>query len=446
MGQNTVHFQASDANIVYSGRIDNSNPDTVVFSYPGVSIRTKFQGTSIAAKLTEMGSGSSTTTNYFNVIVDGGEPTVLKLSIDQSDYELVSGLANVEHTQELFNRTESNVGKVAFQGFLVDEGKKLLPPDSLPTRKIEFIGNSITCGYGNEIAVTDPDNYHFKAVNENNYKAWGAVTARNLDAQYSCIAYSGKGLFQNNTGRTNETMPILYDRILADDVASVWDHSKYVPDLIVINLGTNDFAAETNNAAFTLVDTVFINCYIDFIRKLRTYYPNASIICTVGVMMSDYYPSGANQWTRIQQYVSTVVQRMNETGDSNVFYLKLDPQQSPYGEDWHPTEETHSSMASTLTDFISTKIDSHNNTGVNDLKNNTKDHFFLYPNPSTSSITIKCKTKSVLLVYNIAGNLVLQKEINPELNSIDLKKIPRGIYTATLIGDNSIQKQKLILK
>lgn len=339
-----------------TGRVDTSNPLKYSFAFPGVSIKTAFSGTGISILLKEYGLGTATTTNYFAVIIDGGEPTVLQLSKNQTEYVLASNLPKGNHTVEVFKRTESNVGKVDFMGFTLPKGTTIIEPAPLPKRKIEFIGNSITCGYGNEISTTTPDKYHFTSANENNYMAWGAVTARKVQAQYSCVAYSGRGLMQNNTGSKTGTLPLIYDNIIADSPSPVWNHYDYIPDVVVINLGTNDFAAEVSSATYKVDSTQFVQTYIAFIQKLRSYYPNASFICCVGTMMSDYYPVGGKHWTRIQNYVSSVAQYFNSQGDSKVYYLMLDPQLSPYGEDWHPTKKTHEQMATKLTNFINTTI------------------------------------------------------------------------------------------
>jgi len=354
--QNLITVGASDPNIIYQGRIDNSDPSKILFSYPGVSIKATFEGTQIKALLEEGGWGGTSGTNYFNVIIDEKAPTVLELSGSNTEYTLAQNLTDGIHTIELIKRTESQVGTVTFKGFQTESGTLLAPSTPLPERKIEFIGNSITCGYGNGISTTSPDNYHFTSINENNYNAWGAVAARNLQAQYSCVAYSGRGLLQNNSGSQEGTLPKIYDQIIADDASTLWDHSRYIPDVLVINLGTNDFAAEVSSDQYTVDSTEFVQTYITFISKLRTYYPCSSIICCVGTMMSDGYPSGKYHWTRIQNYVSSVRDYFNNQNDSKVFYLKLSPQQSPYGEDWHPTEATHLIMANTLVDFINDNV------------------------------------------------------------------------------------------
>jgi len=350
-----TQIDASDSNIQYIGRFDESNPNSVVFAYPGSSIRAKFEGSQIDAILIEGGSGTSSTTNYFYVIIDGGTPTKLQLSKSQTIYTLASGLPAGTHTVELFKLTETSVGKVTFQGFQIEDGTSLLTPDPLPNKKIMFIGNSITCGYGNESSANPPIS-GFTSVNENNYKAWGAVTARNIDAQYHCIAFSGRGIYQNNSGSQVGTAPVFFNQTIADDATKVWDHSKYVPDVVVINLGTNDFAAEVSSSAYTVTETNFVNTYLDFIDDIRAVYPNASIICAVGVMMSDYYPGGGQHWTRIQSYVQNVVSTANSNGDDKVYYFKMDPQSAPYGEDWHPTAATDQIMATNLTSFINTNI------------------------------------------------------------------------------------------
>lgn len=442
----------SDTHIQYIGRIDFSVADQPSFSYPGVSITAKFEGTSVGVNLTDHGAGGITTTNYFNVIVDGGEPIVLKLNSGQTTYPIADGLSDAEHTIQIFKRTETRVGKVTFKGFVLDNGKSLLNPDALPSRKIEFIGNSITSGYGNE-SSSDPAISGFTAVNENNYRAWGAVTARNLDAQYLCTSYSGRGLARNYDGSTSGVLPEIYSRTFADEVNSTWDYSRYVPDVVVVNLGTNDFSAETSHVVFAVNQTEFSNAYKTFIRTLRGHYPNASIIITVGVMISDYFPTGGQHWTRIQDYVSNMVEEVNTAGDENVFYFQMDPQTAPYGEDWHPTAATHKTMATSLTEFINNNIVWGNivtdcngdaggsadiddcsictggNTGIEvnscitiSLQNQLSYPLKLYPNPTYDYLYSSKSAPWVL--RDVLGNVVS----GGNGDVIDLTRFPAGIY------------------
>ena len=244
IGQTPTNFiPADDPNIQYMGRIDFSNPLAPTYSYPGVTISAKFNGTAISGDFQDYGTGGAQTTNYYNVFIDNVFIKALKIMSSTTTYSLATDLSNTTHTISLTKRTESSVGKSAFKGFYI-EGNSLLTPDAMPINKIEFIGDSWTCGYGNELAGTGGQYVGFNSVNEDNYSAWGAITSRRLNAQYHCTAYSGRGMYRNNSGSTSGVIPQVYPRIFPDDANSVWNYNNYIPDVCVIHLGTNDFFPE----------------------------------------------------------------------------------------------------------------------------------------------------------------------------------------------------------
>ncbi len=125
---------------------------------------------------------------------------------------------------------------------------------------------------------------------------------------------------------------------------------KEIPDVVVIKLGANDFYPEANGDE--LDDKAFTQTYTNFARKIRSYYPNAKIVCVTGVSMSDTWPEGRNCLTRIQQDVKQVVENRKLEGDKDIYYFKLDQQSAPYGEDWHASIATHQKMADQFTPFI----------------------------------------------------------------------------------------------
>ncbi|MCS6824671.1 MAG: GDSL-type esterase/lipase family protein [Cytophagaceae bacterium] len=349
-----ITISADDPLIQYFGRIDFSNPKAPSYAYPGVSIRAKFQGPAIDVIIKDYGTGTASTTNFYQVIIDGVVQSTLRVNSTDTLYNISRTLSDSEHTIELFKRTEASVGKSSFKGLRIRKNKSLLPLPPKPTRKIEFIGNSITCGYGNEVSIPAPPsgnpNTGFNSVNENNYKAWGAITARALNAQYMCIAYSGRGLYRNNTGSTSQTMPLIYDRIFPDQASPLWTYSNYTPDVIVIGLGTNDFAPEAWATPNMLDSASFVNTYIAFIQTLRTHYPDAHIICVVSNAVSDYWPVGMKVRTRFKNYIQAVDTYFS--ADAKVHQLELPTQLPPYGEDWHPSAAEHQNMANLLIPFI----------------------------------------------------------------------------------------------
>ena len=229
------------------------------------------------------------------------------------------------------------VGISSFSGFRI-KGNSLFALPKKPTKKIEFIGNSITCGYGNE--GTKPTD-KFRGSTENNYMAYGAITSRNLNAQYTAVCYSGIGVYRNYGGNRENTMPVIYDRIIPSIDNKKWNFKNYVPDVIVVDLGTNDFYVKPDSS-------LFVSAYENFIKLVRQKNPGTPIFCVLGPMMS------GNGWKSIQQYISAMVIRFNKT-DKNIHYFTLTPCQGS-GSDFHPSVAQQITAATELTNHLKSKM------------------------------------------------------------------------------------------
>lgn len=345
--EGTIAVPATHPHVSYGGRVDCAAAGGPALGHVGSSVHVRFRGTGLDLRLKDYGGGAPETTNYYDVTVDGGEPALLEVSPGQELYPLVSGLSDGEHQLELFKRVEaapggsSGAGKAEILGFVL-HGSELLPARR-PERRLEFVGDSITCGYGNELETTDPDAFHYTTRNSNGHRAYGAVTASLLGAQYSAVAYSGRGISRSFGGGAGQILPDMYlNSIPEDSAAGAWDPAQYVPDAVIINLGTNDFSTTGVDRA------LFVQNYTDFLATLRGYYPNAALVAAIGPMLSDYYPPGEKAWTNAQADVQTAVAARVQAGDQNVHFLAFSPQTAPYGEDWHPTVATHRKMAEQL--------------------------------------------------------------------------------------------------
>lgn len=335
----------------YVGRFDCSDPAGPTFAYPAVALHARFTGDALDLRLADHGRGG-TSTNYFDVSLDGQPTFRLEVTPSREVYELARGLPPGEHTVAIVKRTESapggksNSGKGEVLGLRLRDGATLLPVIS-PPRRLEVIGDSITCGYGNELSTTDPGSAHYTSRNSNANLSFGALAARALDAEYVAVAYSGRGISRNYAGGAGPTLPQLYLRTLPDEqTGAPWDVTRLVPDVVVINLGTNDFSTPgVDRAAFRAR-------YTEFLAALRGYYPRAPFVATVGPMLTDAYPPGAQALTNAQADVKEVVQARHAAGDSRVYFFAFTPQTSPFGEDWHPTVATHQRMAAELVPFL----------------------------------------------------------------------------------------------
>jgi lysophospholipase L1-like esterase len=275
------------------------------------------------------------------VIIDNTVKTPINVTSSTAvPIVLASGLSSGTHTIELVKRTEGNQGDAQFLGFIATS---ILTPPTPAARRIEFIGDSITCGYGNE----GTSQYQtFTAKNENAYLAYGSVAARTLGADQITVAWSGKGVIRNYGGNTTDLIPEIYSRILPYNTTNIWNFSQWIPQVVVINMGTNDFSSGVPDK------TTFTNAYANFVKQVRGQYSGAHIYCALGPMLN-----GSNL-TSARDYINTVVSQLKSAGDSKVHFIEFPAQDGSlgYGEDWHPSTATHARMANQLVTQIKTDL------------------------------------------------------------------------------------------
>jgi lysophospholipase L1-like esterase len=350
-----VNVRADHPYIQYTGRIDFSDKQKPVFSYPGVTISARFKGSVIGFELSDWGGNADTSANYYTVLLDGQVAEVVKCRPGTHVYQVGGLLKDTIHEISLFKRTESFVGKSAFSGFVLGKNGRLVPPAPRSIRKIEFIGDSYTCGYGNALSIPAPPEGNpstgFSSANEDNYLAWGNMVAQKLNAQYMCTAYSGRGMYRNFEGDTIGTLPQIYDRIFPDEELPRWNFNWYVPDLVIIHLGTNDFYQEVTGNSI-LDSARFVHSYSAFIKRVRTLYPEAKIVCVPSNGLNDVWPANAFLYTKSIRYVESAVNAVKESGEQDVYSFIMVPHTAPYGEDWHPARHTHESMTEQILPFL----------------------------------------------------------------------------------------------
>ncbi|MFD0794035.1 SGNH/GDSL hydrolase family protein [Mucilaginibacter litoreus] len=331
--QNTIAF--NNSKIFYMGRIPMRD-SAAELSWTGASVIINFIGTAARATLNdELGL------NYYNIVVDGKVARVIKLSKGKKEYELVSDLRAGTHKLELFKRTEYDWGRTWFYGFNLN-GKLLASP--VYKHKIEYYGDSITCGMADEDTTGKDrgDNDY-----ENGYASYANVTARYFNADMRCISKSGIGVV---ISWFDYVMADIYDRAYAHDTAR-WDFSKYTPELVVINLFQND-SWLTKNKEQEQFKKLFgttpptpefiISHYQQLVNNIRAKYPKAKIICALGAM--DATKPGSPWPGYIQQAVAGL-------HDKNI-YTHIFPYKNTPG---HPSVKEQQAMANNLIGFIKQK-------------------------------------------------------------------------------------------
>ena len=329
----------SDKHISYEGRIPFTK-DAAVLTWPGVSVKINFKGTGISGTFKDQD-----TANYYNVIIDNDSMYEFHFDTTKQTVPLAIGLPFGKHSIELFKRTEWDKGKTWFFGFEFNGKHKLLRSSKLLKRKIEFFGNSITCGYAINDNVGDSPNGYY----ENNYDAYADITARHFNAQYHCTSKSGIGIM---VSWFPLIMPEMYDRLDPTDPTSKWDFSKYTPDLVIINLLQNDswIVNMPGNEQFkrkfgskTPDGTFIINAHKNFVQTIRSAYPKAQIICMLGSM--DITREGS-------PWPGYVREAANELHNGKIFTYFAPYKETP----GHPKVKEQQTLADGLIQFIDQHI------------------------------------------------------------------------------------------
>jgi len=283
---------AADAPVAFEGRYARGRDGEVELAYPGVTAHLRFRGTSLALHASASNGGSS-----FDVIVDGGTPSVLRLEAGDGTYVVYRGTAG-EHRVELVRRNESWRGTCALLDFAPDPNGALLDPPTLPGRRLLFIGDSVTCG---ELSAWRPGDDPKDGSHSDARESYGMILARRLAAQCALVSYGGRGLIRDWQGiRATNNAPQFYDLSLPDDPSSRWDHQLYVPDAVGIQLGTNDFNLGPPDEA------EFVNAYVGLIRKVLRDAPEAYVFVMDSPIVDDDATKGPRR-TILHGYLEAVV-------------------------------------------------------------------------------------------------------------------------------------------
>lgn len=316
--------------VAYEGRVQAEPSGEVRLGFPGVTARLRFRGSRI-----ELHAWASSDDACFDVAIDEGPAALLRLKAGEGTYRLANGLtADREHTLTLVRRTESWQGVCSMHGFAVPSGGEWLTPTMLPSRRLLFIGDSVTCG---EMAGWTPDAVPSAIAHNNARCSYGMLLARRLGAQCHLVSYGGRGLIRDWRGiREIPNAPQFYEFALPDDPCVRWDHCRYVPDAVGIQLGTNDFNQGTPD------EDEFVNAYLEFLRKIRRDAPAAAIVVMESPILND--DGKGPQRTTFRRYLDSVIRI---AADNRVICASLRHCPGVPGNG-HPTRAEHIGMADEL--------------------------------------------------------------------------------------------------
>ena len=238
---------------------------------------------------------------------------------------LASGLSAAKHTIKVSKGSEAYrddmyIHSVTYTG--------TLQKAQAATRRIEFLGDSITagsgvffqhCGYG-------PTHSYFSYAN---------MTADALGADYYSVANGGWRF--TSTFNSSSSIATIYPYVSMHEDLGEYDNSQWQPDVIVINLGTNDAIGArsdtTNYTAASFEENIFI--MLDLVRQKN---PDAEIIWAYGMMLSEK-----------KEWIQSAVEKY-ALQDSKVHYVYCQPNTKGQGN--HPNFEGSTTNADILVEAI----------------------------------------------------------------------------------------------
>jgi lysophospholipase L1-like esterase len=322
--------------ISYFGRFDKSDPAGPRFTWSNTAIVAQFSGQSLSVTL-----NNSADQLYFSYLIDGGPVMRMSTSSGTKTYSLASGLPSGNHKIEFYRDSEGNTGVTQFLGFNFAGGQLQPPPAYSSNVRLEVIGDSNACGYGD--LGTDPCT--FSTATESAYKSYPEQAVALLGARPATnICYSGIGVYQNwgyngpNSGFPS--MPTYYLRTLTDSSPQyqfATDPSAQ-PNVVVIQLGGNDFW-DGNGPS----QTNFVNAYTGLVKTVRSKYPNAYIIAASSPMNSS-----------AKNFIQIAVGQLQSSGESKIQFLDLYDSTAftVMGCNGHPSLTTQQHVAITLANAI----------------------------------------------------------------------------------------------
>ncbi|ROV86838.1 hypothetical protein VMCG_10896 [Cytospora schulzeri] len=334
---------------LYLGRV---NPATQELTWSGTGLVFSFTGTSANVSLSSV-SG----TNSIEMVIDDGTPIVIDNVVGNS-IATPSNLTEGTHIVSIRKKSEALFGSIFVSDVLTSGtlGNNTAPP----SRRIQIIGDSISVGYGldGEYPCTNT------AVLEDAPRTYGALTARNLSADWDIVAWSGKGLVRNIVDPGYEDavlMPQIWTRYGAQDSNGSYTFpAADTPDVVVINLGTNDFSYiatnSTTGATYAARDPINHAVYtagmVDFVQTIQGHYPDAEIFISSSPLLSDTYPTAEDAQHTTQS--NAIIEAIAELGNNTHFvdFPTQDSSNNNIGCDYHPSVSTHESMAVILTAAI----------------------------------------------------------------------------------------------
>ncbi|MGW2515255.1 SGNH/GDSL hydrolase family protein [Streptomyces scopuliridis] len=304
---------ASDKNIRYRGRWQKQ-ANGYVYGYYESGLEFGFTGTSLSVTL------ESNCRLLYGV--DGRE---FQRNINaKGTLAIASGLDRGTHSVRIYSEYQQSFPKIT--NFQIDRGASTKPLIKRPT--MEFVGDSISVGYiGPGLVNSLGNSFSFR-------------TPELLNFAHNTVAFGGIAMAAGSGGPDSSGMVSRYTKLSeyvpGESNVPEWNTSRYTPDYLVINLGTNDPSTGTKAPNFR-------PAYKAFLENARGYYPESVIFA-----MSPFNGAHRNE-------ISETVSTRNASGDEKAIYIDTSgwiDTATETTDGTHPTVAAHDKISVKLAAFV----------------------------------------------------------------------------------------------
>ncbi|MBC7847625.1 MAG: GDSL family lipase [Flavobacterium sp.] len=326
----------------YQGRVEKMQDNKVILVGSASSVSFDFKGNSCSISLQSLVDHQ----NYVSLELDG--KYIGRIRIEKGEAKsfpvTISEKKNT-HRLSVYKATEAANGGVLFAG---TTAKLIVSPRPKTKKRIELIGDSITCGFGND-ATTIPCGTGDWYDQHNAYWAYGPVLSRALDIEYVLSSVSGYGMYRNwNDEHLDEPIiPDVYENLYLDKDSSKPYDFKFQPDLVSICLGTNDLSdGDGKKPRLPFNEEKYVSNYIEFIKTVYKHAPNTRI-----VLLNSPMVFGARNVTMVNCLKKIIQAFENDTVHKKIELFEFQPM-IPKGCNTHPDIADDKVMADQLIPFF----------------------------------------------------------------------------------------------
>ena len=195
---------------------------------------------------------------------------------------------------------------------------------------LEFVGDSICCGWG--VLPDENGAYNGSYKCQDSTLAYPYLIASELKADYSVTALSGQGLFVGDPG-------IIKGYKYASPLKNTEQEYSFErkPSAVIVNVGTNDYYQKTDKG---ITEDAYTQALVSFLSLIREKNTATCKIIVVYNVMNDTFSKGT------QKAVSEL------GGESNGFYLFCAKRTSGERGNTHPSINENAVYAKAIGNYI----------------------------------------------------------------------------------------------